>query len=108
MYDLKHAIEWSISNKMQLHYGKTTGMLDGTRPRLNMSNKLNIQVNNICIQNVSKEKLFGIYIDESLTWSSHIDYLCSHISTKISLLRNLSKYVSVKVLKMFYQSYILP
>ena len=57
---------------------------------------------------MSKQKFLGIYIDESLTWSSHIDYLCSHISKKISLLRNLSKYVPVKVLKMFYQSYILP
>ena len=104
MYDLKNAIEWSKPNKMQLHYGKTTCMLVGTRQRLNMSHKLNIQANNICIQNVSKQKLLGIYIDESLTWSSHIDYLCSHISTKISLLRNLSKYVPVKVLKMFYQS----
>ena len=108
MYDLKNAIEWSKPNKMQLHYGKTTCMLVGTRQRLNMSNKLNIKVNDTCIQNVSKQKLLGIYIDESLTWSSHIDYLCSHISTKISLLRNLSKYVPVKVLKMFYQSYILP
>ena len=108
MYDLKNAIEWSKPNKMQLHYGKTTCMLVGTRQRLNMSHKLNIQANNICIQNVSKQKLLGIYIDENLTWSSHIDYLCSHISTKISLLRNLSKYVPVKVLKMFYQSYILP
>ena len=57
---------------------------------------------------MSKQKLLGIYIDESLTWSSHIDHLCSYISTKISLFRNLSKYVPVKVLKMFYQSYILP
>ena len=108
MYDLKNAIEWCKPNKMQLHYGKTTCMLVGTRQRLNMSNKLNIQVNDTCIQNVSKQKLLGIYIDESLTWSSHIDHLCSHISTKISLLRNLSKYVPIKVLKMFYQSYILP
>ena len=80
-------------------------MLVGTRQRLNMSHKLNIQANDTCIQNVSKQKLLGIYIDE---WSLHIDYLWSHISTKISLLRNLSKYVPVKVLKMFYQSYILP
>ena len=108
MCDLKDAIEWSKPNKMQLHYGKTTCILVGTRQRLNMSHKLNIQVNDTCIQNMSKQKLHGIYIDESLKLSSHIDYLCSHISTKISLLRNLSKYVPVKVLKMFYQSYILP
>ena len=54
MYDLKNAIEWGQPNKIQIHYGKTTCMLVGTRQRLNMSHKLNIQVNYICIQNVSK------------------------------------------------------
>ena len=83
MYDLKNAIEWSKPNKMQLHYGKTTCILVGTRQRLNMSHKLNIQVNDTCIKNVSKQKLLGIDIDANLTWSSHIDYLCSDISTKI-------------------------
>ena len=106
--DFKNAIEWSKPNKMQLHYGKTTCMLAGTRQRLNLSHKLNIQVGDICIQNVSKQKLLGIYIDENLSWSSHIDYLCSHIASKISLLRHLSEYVPVEVLRKFYQVYILP
>ena len=73
-----------------------------------MSHKLNIQIGDICIQNVSKQKLVGIYIDENLPWSSHIDYLCSHIASKISLLQHLSEYVPVEVLKTFYQGYILP
>ena len=106
--DLKNAIEWGIPNKMQLHYGKTTCMLAGTRQKLKRSRKLNIHVGDISIQNVSKQKLLGIYIDENLSWSSHIDYLCSHITTKISLLRHLSEYVPVEILQKFYQGYILP
>ena len=38
--DLKNAIEWGIPNKMQLHFGKTTCMLAGTRQKLNTSRKL--------------------------------------------------------------------
>ena len=45
----KNAIEWSKPNEMQLHDGKTTCMLAGTRQRLNMSRKLNTQVGDICI-----------------------------------------------------------
>ena len=100
--DLKNAIEWGIPNKMQLHFSKTTCMLAGTRQKLNTSRKLNIQVGDISIQNVSKQKLLGIYIDGNLSWSSHIDYLCSHLTTKISLLRHLSEYVPVEILKKFY------
>ena len=43
-----------------------------------------------------------------MTWSSHIDHLCSILASKISLLRKLSIYVSIEYQKMFYQGYILP
>ena len=40
--------------------------------------------------------------------STHIDHLCSAISSKISLLRQLAEYVPIDVQKRFYQGYILP
>ena len=106
--DFGNAVDWSKPNKMKIHYGKTTCMLLGTRQRLNLSRKLNIQIENNCIENVAKQKLLGIYIDETMTWSTHIDHLCSIIASKISLLRQLSEYVPVETQKLFYQGYILP
>ena len=43
-----------------------------------------------------------------MTWSAHIDNLCSAISSKISLLRQLAEHVPTCVQKRFYQGYILP
>ena len=106
--DFKNALDWSKPNKMNIHYGITTCMLVGTRQRLNVSRELNVQIENIRIQTVTKQKLLGIYIDEHLTWSSHIDHLCLILASKISLLRQLSRYVSIEYQKMFYQGYILP
>lgn len=85
-------------------------MLLGTRQRLSNTRPLNIHAEgtSIRLQTVSKQKLLGIYIDENLTWSSHIDHLCSLISSKISLLRQLATYVPVHVQKLYYQGYILP
>ena len=60
------------------------------------------------IANVSQQKLLGLMIDDKLTWSAHIETVCSSLSSKISLLRQLAKYVSTNVLKKFYQGYILP
>ena len=57
---------------------------------------------------VSKQKLLGVYIDEHLSWSAHIDHLCSLISSKISLLRQLATYVPTHIQKVYYQGYILP
>ena len=48
-------------------------MSAGSRKRLADSRKLEIKVVDICIQNVSKQKLLGIYIDENLNWSAHIE-----------------------------------
>ena len=38
--DFKNAIDWSKANKMNIHYGKTTCMLVGTRQRWSISANL--------------------------------------------------------------------
>ena len=106
--DARNAELWSKQNKMHLNYNKTTCMLIGTRYRTPNSQQLNIYIDNNKINSVNKQKLLGIYIDENLLWSDHIDYLCSNISSKISLLKQLSSYIPFEAQKMFYQGYILP
>ena len=69
---------------------------------------MNIHIDGNRIKSVNKQKLLGVYIDENLLWTDHIDYLCSRISAKISLLRQRSSYISVEAQKMYYQGYILP
>ena len=44
--DFGNAVDWSKSNKIKIHCGKTTCMLLGTRQRLNLSRKFNIQIEN--------------------------------------------------------------
>ena len=77
---------WGKINKMNVHMTKTTCMLVGGRKRVNDSQPLNIIADDVTIQSVSEQKLSGVYIDEHLSWSAHIDHLCSLISSKISLL----------------------
>ena len=48
------------------------------------------------------------YEDFDLILNPHIDYLCSVITSKITLLKQLSFYVPENIQKLFYQSYILP
>ena len=57
---------------------------------------------------VSKQKLLGIYFGENLTWSSHIDHLCSLISSRISLIGQLATYIPTHAQKHFNQGNILP
>ena len=107
--DGNNSKSWAKHHKMQIHYDKTSCMTLGSRHRTqNEASKLDITIDGNEIKQVDKQKLLGVYIDENLLWTTHIDYLCSTISTKISLLKQLSTYVPVKVQKLFYQGYILP
>ena len=99
---------WAKQHKMKIHYDKTTCMLVGNRHKTREASGLNIHIENNKLKQVEKQKLLGVFIDENLSWTAHIDNLCSLISSKISLLKQLSSYVPVEIQKLFYQGYILP
>ncbi|MCG7877652.1 MAG: reverse transcriptase family protein [Candidatus Thiodiazotropha endolucinida] len=100
--------KWSERNMLPIHYGKSTCMSLGTRQKLDKAGRLNLKIDDVQINQVSSQKLLGLYIDETISWNPHIDHLCSVITSKISLLKQLSSYVPTNIQKMFYQSYILP
>ena len=99
--DFNDSKQWSKNNKMHVHDTKTSCMAVG-------SHHLDLKSGDVRINHVSNQKLLGIYIDETLNWTTHIEYLCRVVSAKVSLLRQLSEYVPIHVQKQFYQSYILP
>ena len=99
---------WAKQHKMKIHYDKTTCMLVGNRHKTREASGLNIHIENNKLKQVEKQKLLGVFIDENLSLTAHIDNLCSLISSKISLLKQLSSYVPVEIQKLFYQGYILP
>ena len=69
--------------------------------------KTEINIANNPTVSVNKQKVLGVVIDEHLLWTPHINYLCSTISSRISLLEHIAKYVPIIVKKNYYQGYIL-
>ena len=90
--DLEIAVAWSKQNKLPINYDKTTYMVLGTKPKEHDTYLLDLSADGNKIEKVPKQKLLGIVIDDHLSWAPHIDYLCSTISSKISLLRHISIY----------------
>ena len=70
-----------------------------TRHKIQQARQLNISTGNTQLNPISSQKLLGIHIDETLSWNQYIDYLCSIISSRISLLRQLFNYVPENVQK---------
>ena len=92
---------WSKNNKMPINYNKTTIMTLGSRHDICKSGKININIDNHQIDTVSSHKLLGVYIDEILSWNPRIDYLCSVITSRITLPKQLSFYVPENIQKPF-------
>ena len=77
--EFENTLTWGKENRMLGHLTKTTCMLAGTRHQIHESRRLTIKAEDVNLQTVYKQKLLGVYIDETLTWNSQIDYLCSNI-----------------------------
>ena len=78
-------------------------MVLDTRYKLQDAQFLNLIIDNYDVKHVSQQKSLGLHIDDKLSFTNHIDKLCSVISSKISLLRKPSTYVGIEVQKKCYQ-----
>ena len=75
-HDLEKLSKWLVSNRLTLKATKVEFMLICSRQRLStLSDTLELSIDNIPIEEFPSVKSLGIYIDENLTWHSHIDKL---------------------------------
>ena len=110
--DLEIAVAWRKQSKLPINYDKTTYMVLGTKPKEHDTYLLDLSADGNKIEKVPKQKLLGIVIDDQLLWTPHIYYLCSTISSKISLLRHISIYLFPKIskrysIKVIYSRYLI-
>ena len=93
---------------MHVHLQKTSIMWIGTWQNLSHMESLDIYLENEIIKQVDTQKLLGIITDKSLNWDEQISAVCLNITRRISLLKQLSKYVNIDSLKLYFNSNILP
>ena len=100
--------KWCTLNNMALHPKKTKCMVIGSRYMLQHSNQLSLKIGDTVLENVTEQKILGVYIDNMLNWHVQIDYVCKKINSKISLLKRILYLLSDDMKMLFYNSYILP
>ena len=77
--NLNSIIDWCVINNMSLHPKKTKCMLIGSRYKLKNTNMLNLRINDTILENVTVQKMLGVFIDNNLNWHAHIDYVCKNL-----------------------------
>ena len=93
---------------MHINLSKTSVMVIDTRQNFKNSDLINIYLNDEILQKTDTQRLLGITIDQTLSWNFQIDSICLNIARRITLMKQLSKYVNKESLKQYYISYVLP
>lgn len=101
--DLKLYTDWLLHNKLKINVSKTKYMF------FKQKNKIaeipNIKLDNKQIEHVTHIKYLGLYIDNKLNWSEHIDYISCKIMPMFSALYRNRNYLSYNSKLAVYNSF---
>ena len=82
-------------------------MLIGTTRKVNANTKLDLTVEGANIETVTNMKYLGLYFDQHLKWSNHIEIISKKVSQKIGVLKRIKQYTNKKTLTTLYNALIL-
>ena len=109
--DLISIKKWLESNKLTINVTKTEYILIGSSYKLeSIVIPPNIMMGNEKIDRVKSSKCVGVYIDETLSWNHHTDYLFKKISRAIGGLKQVRRFVPthtlITIYKLLYSLYL--
>ena len=100
----------TVCNGMIINSAKTKVMLIATtqkRGKLS-DDSLDLLFKDVTLQMRSYDKILGVYVDNNLTWSFHINFITKKISSYLWLLSRIKEYLSIENRVKFYKSYVQP
>jgi len=100
--------KWFKANELTLNVDKTKLMICGTKCQLEKFNDVNVFYNNNVIERVSEFKYLGVKFDCCMTWSNHVDYLCSSIAKRIGIIKRVKHFMPRHTLTMLSNALVIP
>ena len=91
-------------NKLSLNVSKSSLLLFNIRNK-NNNVKLNVNINDIKIKQVTNLKFLGIIIDDKLDWKSQINYVSTKLSRAIGILNKVKFKLNLNSLVLVYNSF---
>ena len=104
--DMNALLDWFCANKLSLNVAKTNFIIFNAK-RTTACNYINkLDLGNEAIHLVTCTKFLGIYIDEDLEWSAHIDHVAKKISSGCYAIRSAKHLLSAENLRALYFSLV--
>ena len=101
--DMKTIVKWFQANKLTLNIDKTVCLLFQKQGN---TKKIHIRVDNIIIHNTHEIKFLGIWLDEHLSWTTHIQKLILKLTRNTNLLKFNQNLMPTHTKKLVYHSHI--
>ena len=98
---------WSVRNKLTINANKTKSMLIGSRQRVSNTD-LNVSIADSPIVKVNSCKCLGVNIDETLSWTPHVEYVKTKGASKLGMLNRIRDCVPQSCLKTLFVSLVMP
>lgn len=105
--DIKSIVEWSEHNFLSLNVTKTKAIIiKNTMLDVVDLHDILVGTDKICYTNNVRN--LGLYFDNSLAWSSHINYLSKRINFMLRSLFAITKTLDTKSRRKIFYAYLLP
>ena len=73
-----------------------------------MSDNPSLSINNFPIEQDSSTKSLGVYVDENLSWNTHIESICKKISSALGLIKRIRNFVPSHTLLNIFSGLVKP
>jgi len=108
--DINKITDWTSDNKMELNASKTKSLLV-TGKRLEKKapdTNLKSSCNGSEIEQITSKKLLGAKLGNHLSFTEHIDDICTKVSQRIAVLKKIKRNLPLAERKLYFNTLIKP
>ena len=98
---------WMKSNKLSVNLKKSNFVVFRSK-RKRINSDISMSLDGTPLNQVHVVKFLGIFLDENLSWKSHISYICKKISKSAGIIFRSRFYLSTKTNFLLYYSLVYP
>ena len=93
--DLASVAEWLNDHKLTLNAAKSKFIIIRSSQRLKSLGKISLQVCDEFLDKADCYKYLGIIINETLTYTDHVDYISTKVNQRLGILRRIKNLLSI-------------
>ena len=87
--DLATISNWFSSNLLTLNISKCNFVIFGNSRKLKLVNEVSLKVNSTVIDRSDSLKYLGVVINQTMSWSEHIDTISTKINQRIGMIKRI-------------------